>query len=48
VREGVAEVLSMVTISVMPIEEKVAMSLEVVARQRIMALQLGDETIPFQ
>ena len=48
VREGVAEVLAMETMSAMPIEKKVAMSMAVVARQGIKALQTADETIPLK
>jgi len=48
VTEGVAEVLAMETMSAMPIEEKVAMSMAVVARQGIIALHSGDETIPLK
>ncbi|MBW1851203.1 MAG: hypothetical protein JRJ15_07185 [Deltaproteobacteria bacterium] len=46
VTNGVAEVLAMETMSAMPIEDKVAMSLVVVARQGIAAIQTGDENIP--
>jgi hypothetical protein len=46
VKNGVAEVLAMETMSAMPIEDKVAMSLVVVARQGITAIQTGDEIIP--
>lgn len=46
VKSGVAEVLAMETMSAMPIEDKVAMSLAVVARQGITAIQSGDEIIP--
>ena len=46
VTNGVAEVLAMETMSAMPIEDKVAMSLAVVARQRITAIQAGDKNIP--
>jgi len=45
VTDGVAEVLAMETMSAMPIEEKVAMSLAVVARKGITAIQAGDERI---
>jgi len=48
VTEGVAEVLAMETMSALPIEENVAMSMAVVARQGITALQTGDETIPLE
>jgi hypothetical protein len=46
VTNGVAEVLAMETMSAMPIEDKVAMSLVVVARQGITAIQASDEIIP--
>jgi hypothetical protein len=46
VTNGVAEVLAMETMSAMPIEDKVAMSLVVVARQEITAIQASDEIIP--
>ena len=46
VKNGVAEVLAMETMSAMPIDEKVAMSLVVVARKGITAIQSGDEIIP--
>ena len=46
VKNGVAEVLAMETMSAMPIEDKVAMSLVVVPRQGISAIQTGDENIP--
>jgi len=46
VKNGVAEVLAMETMSAMPIEDKVAMSLVVVARQGITAIQAGDKNIP--
>lgn len=45
VKNGVAEVLAMETLSAMPIEDKVAMSLVVIARQGIIAIQSGDEII---
>jgi acid phosphatase (class A) len=45
VKNGVAEVLAMETMSAMPIEEKVAMSLVVVARQGITAIQAGDKNV---
>ena len=47
VRNGVAEVLAMETLSAMPIKDKVAMSLVLVPRQGITALQSGDQIIPF-
>ncbi|MCK4604026.1 MAG: hypothetical protein KAU41_04920 [Deltaproteobacteria bacterium] len=46
VKNGVAEVLAMETMSAMPIQDKVAMSLVVVARQGITAIQTGDKDIP--
>lgn len=46
ITNGVAEVLAMETMSAMPIEDKVAMSLVMVARQGITAVQAGDEIIP--
>jgi len=46
VKNGVAEVLAMETMSAMPIEDKVAMSLVVVNRKGITAIQSGDEIIP--
>ena len=45
-KSGVAEVLAMETRSAMPIEDKVAMSLVVVAKQGITAIQSGDQIIP--
>ncbi|NQT69944.1 MAG: phosphatase PAP2 family protein [Desulfobacteraceae bacterium] len=45
VKNGVAEVLAMETMSAMPIEDKVAMSLVVVARKGITAIQSGDKII---
>jgi len=45
-KNGVAEVLAMETMSAMPIEDKVAMSLAVVHRKGIIALQAGNEKIP--
>lgn len=45
VKNGVAEVLAMETMSAMPIEEKVAISLVVVAREGITAIQAGDKNI---
>jgi hypothetical protein len=46
VTNGVAEMLAMETMSAMPIEAKVAMSLVVVPRQGITAIQNGDKIIP--
>ena len=48
VKNGVAEVLAMETMSAMPIEDKVAMSLVVVPRQGIAAIQTGDDNIPIK
>jgi acid phosphatase (class A) len=45
VTNGVAELLAMETMSAMPIEDKVAMSLVVVARQGITGVQSGDKII---
>lgn len=46
VTSGIAEVLAMETMSAMPIEAKVAMSLVVVPRKGIRAIQNGDKIIP--
>lgn len=46
VKNGVAEVLAMETLSAMPIEDKVAMSLVKVAKQGITSIQTGNEIIP--
>ena len=46
VTNGVAEVLAMETLSAMPIEDKVAMSLVVVARKGIPGIQSGDKVMP--
>ena len=45
-KNGVAEVLAVETRSAMPIEDKMAMSSVVVAREGITAIQSGDKTIP--
>jgi len=45
VTNGVAEVLAMETMSAMPIEEKVAMSLVKVTQQGITAIQSGNEIV---
>jgi len=45
VTNGVAEVLAMETRSAMPIQDKVAMSLVVVAREGIQAIQAGDKNV---
>ncbi len=47
VTNGLAEVLSMETMSSMPIEDKVAMSLVVVSREGIKGLKTGDGIIQF-
>jgi hypothetical protein len=46
VKNGVAEVLAMETMSAMPIEDKVAMSMVVVSRQGLTAIQSGDKIMP--
>jgi acid phosphatase (class A) len=46
VTNGVVQVLAMETMSAMPIEDKVAMSLVVVPRSGITAIQTGDEIFP--
>jgi len=46
VTNGVAQVLAMETMSAMPIEDKVAMSLVVVSRSGITAIQTGDDIFP--
>ena len=43
---GVAEIVSMETLSALPIEDKVAMSLVVVPRKGITGLKSGDRLIP--
>lgn len=48
VKEGVAEVLAMETKSAMPIEDKVAMSLVVVARTGITGLRTGATVTPIK
>ena len=45
VANGVAEVLAMETMSAMPIEDKVAMSLVVVHREGIAAVKVGDGNV---
>jgi len=45
VTNGAAEVLAMETMSVMPIEDKVAMSLVVVLREGILSIQTGEKSI---
>ncbi|MBW1841951.1 MAG: hypothetical protein JRI75_09180 [Deltaproteobacteria bacterium] len=46
VTDGVADTLAMETMSAMPIEDKVAMSLVAVSRKGIIAVQSGDKIIP--
>ena len=46
VKNGAAEVLAMETMSSMPIEDKVAMSLVMIARKGISAVQSGDKIVP--
>jgi len=46
VKNGVAEVLAMETMSAMPIEDRVAMSMVVVSRKGITGIQSGGEIIP--
>jgi len=48
VKSGVAEVMAMETLSALPIEEKVAMSMAVVAREGITAIQAGETIIPIR
>jgi|GEM_PF-238385 len=45
-KEGVAEILAMETMSALPIEEKVAMALAEIPRAGVRFLQAGDERIP--
>jgi len=45
-KEGVAEILSMETMSAMPVEEKVAMALAEIPREGVRFLKAGDERIP--
>lgn len=45
-KEGVAEILAMETMSALPIEEKVAMALAEIPRAGVRFLQSGDERIP--
>jgi len=42
----VAELIAMETMSAMPIEDKIAMSMVLVARQGIKAIQSGNKIIP--
>ena len=44
-QSGTAEILAMETMSAMPIKEKVAMSMAVIPREGILAIQAGTETI---
>ena len=46
VTNGVAELIAMETMSAMPIEDKIAMSMVLVARQGIKAIQSGNKIIP--
>jgi len=48
VTNGVAEVLAMETLSAMPIEDKVAMSLAVVPRKGIQSIQIGEKSVPIK
>jgi len=48
VTDGVAEVLAMETMSAMPIEDKVAMSLAVVPRKGILSIQSSDGMLPIK
>jgi acid phosphatase (class A) len=48
VTNGVAEVLAMETMSARPIEAKVAMSVAIVPRQGISAIQIGGDYIPIK
>ncbi|MFC1824186.1 hypothetical protein ACFL9T_15855, partial [Thermodesulfobacteriota bacterium] len=48
VTKGVVELLAMETMSSMPIEDNVAMSLVVVPRQGLTAVQTGDKNIPIK
>ena len=45
-KNGIAEVLAMETMSALPIEDKVAMTLVEVAREGITAVQAGSELVP--
>lgn len=44
-RNGIAEIVAMETLSAMPIEDKVAMSLAVVSRKGIKGIKAGDKII---
>lgn len=48
VKEGTAELLAMETLSALPIEDKVAMALVVVARRGITGLQTGSIVMPIE
>jgi len=48
VKEGVAKVLAMETMSAMPIEDKVAMSLAVISREGITGLRTGTTVLPIK
>ena len=45
-QDGTAEILAMETMSAMPIEEKVAMSMAVIPRKGVLAIRAGTEKIP--
>ncbi len=47
-KEGVAEILAMETMSALPIEEKVAMALAEIPRAGVRFLQAGEERIPVE
>ena len=47
-KEGVAEVLAMETMSALPIEDKVAMSMVLVGRKGIKDIRSGSDTVPVQ
>lgn len=46
--DGIAEILAMETLSAMPIEDKVAMSMAVVERKGLKGLKAGDKTLPLK
>ena len=46
IKGGVAELLAMETMSAMPIEDKVAMSMVMVPREGIAAIQVSEHIIP--
>jgi hypothetical protein len=45
-QDGTAEILAMETMSAMPVEEKVAMSMAVIPREGVLAIRAGTEKIP--